>query len=81
MLRGPMIEARMRLQMDAREAYIVRRIEAIQRELDYLKRLMPPGEGRMEDLYGIWKGADITDDEIEEAKRFLFKGIELDDDR
>ena len=27
---------------------------------------------------GIWKGVDITDEEIEEAKRSLFKGIRLD---
>ena len=26
-------------------------------------------------LYGIWKGAGVTDDDIEEAKRSLFKAV------
>ena len=62
-----------------REAYMAKRIEMIERELEDLRKTMLSGGGRVADLRGIWKGADITDEEIEEAKRSLFKGAELDE--
>ena len=62
-----------------REAYIAKRIEMIERELEDLRKTMLGGGGKVSDLRGIWKGVDITDEEIEEAKRSLFKGVELDE--
>jgi hypothetical protein len=62
-----------------REAYIVKQIEVIERELQELKRFVAGGKQEMGSLRGIWKGVDITDEEIEEAKRSLFKGIEFDE--
>ena len=62
----------------SREDYIVKRIEMIQEELEQLKKLLVEEEPSGVSLRGIWKGADITDKEIEEAKRSLFKGIRLD---
>lgn len=62
----------------SRDEYIVRRIEMIQEELEELKRFIS-GKGEIVSLRGLWAGADITDEEIEEAKRSLFKVVELDD--
>jgi len=59
------------------EGYIVVRIDMIQKELDELRRFLLSGEGEIVNLQGIWAGADITEEEIEEAKRSLFKGIEI----
>ena len=53
----------------SRDDYIVKRIEVIQYELEQLKKLFVKREPKS--LRGIWKGANITDEEIEEAKRSL----------
>lgn len=53
----------------SRDDYIVKRIEMIQYELEQLKKLFVKREPKS--LRGIWKGANITDEEIEEAKRSL----------
>ena len=37
------------------------------------------GNGKTISLRGLWKGSDISDEMINEAKRSLFKGIELDE--
>jgi hypothetical protein len=61
------------------DEYIVMRIEEIQKELDELKNLVAKGKGEIISLQGIWEGANITDEDIEEAKRSLVrKGIEFD---
>ena len=50
-----------------------------QKELDELKNLVAKGKGEIISLQGIWEGANITDEDIEEAKRSLVrKGIEFD---
>ncbi len=60
----------------SREALIFRRIENIERELAELKRLLSNEKRENFNLRGIWKGADISDEEIEQAKRSLFSGID-----
>ena len=62
----------------SKEDYIVQRIEMIQEELEQLRKLLVEEEPSGVSLRGIWKGVDITNEEIEEAKRSLFKGIRLD---
>ena len=63
----------------SKELYISRRIEMIERELNDLKSFVTRGDGTSINLRGIWEEADITDEEIEQAKRSLLSGIELDD--
>ena len=62
-----------------RDQFIVRRIEMIERDLDEVKRLISSDSGENISLFGIWRGVDIPDEDIEEAKRSLFKGIDVDD--
>ena len=62
-----------------RETYIITRIEAIEAELRRLRQFMSPDRTTRTTLRGIWQGADISDEQIEDAKRSLFKGVELDD--
>ena len=61
------------------EVYITRRIEAIEEELKQLKKLVSGRERRLVSLRGVWEGVDTPDEAIEEAKRSLFKGINIDD--
>ena len=62
-----------------REEYIVKRIEMIQGELEDLKTFISGNKENVTSLRGIWKGVNIPDKQIEEAKRSLSKGIEVDD--
>ena len=57
-------------------SYVSARIEAIQQELEQLKRalaLLAGGKKRKTKLKGLWKGVEVTEEEIEEAKRAVFK--------
>ena len=67
--------------LNVRENYIVRRIEMIEEDLEQLKRFVSGGQGITASLRGLWEGADITEEEIEEPKHSLFKGNGLDDFR
>jgi hypothetical protein len=62
-----------------REDYIIKRIEMIEEELGELKRFVSSSKGDVISLRGVWEGADIPDSYIEEAKRSLFKGINIGD--
>ena len=62
----------------SRELYITRRIEMIEEDLEHLKKFVSIDEGKLVSLRGVWEGANFQDEEIEEAKQSLFKGIELD---
>lgn len=58
------------------ETYATKMIEMVQAELDQIKKTLLAGhEKQPVSLCGIWKGIDISDEEIEQAKRSLFKGI------
>lgn len=59
------------------EKYLLRRIQSIQNQLEQLKRLLerqvegtPPRPTKLE---GLLAGAEITDEEIEESKREVFR--------
>ena len=56
------------------EAYVLKRIEMMEQELERLKKaFLKKGKGEVISLRGIWEGVDVSDAEIEEAKRSLFK--------
>jgi hypothetical protein len=57
------------------EAYLVKRIEMLQEELESLKRtvLKRGDEKKPVHIRGIWKGVDFSDDEIQEAKSSWLK--------
>jgi hypothetical protein len=59
--------------MSAKRSYVVTRLEAIQQELELLKSSLE-GEPKAIKLEGLWKGTEITEEDIEAAKRSLFKG-------
>ena len=62
-----------------RETYIITRIGAIEAELRRLRQFVSRDRTDRVTLRGIWKGADISDEQIEDAKRSMFRGVELDD--
>ena len=62
----------------SRELYITRRIEMIEENLEHIKRFVSIDEGKLASLRGVWEGVDFQDEDIEEARRSLFKGVELD---
>lgn len=59
-------------------SYVVARMEAIQQELEQLKRMLihqvGGSRGRIK-LKGLWKGVEVTEEEIEEAKRAVFREV------
>jgi hypothetical protein len=61
------------------EKYILRRIQAVQDELEAIKRIIqrdietrPP---RLTKLEGLWTGVEISDEEIAAAKREVFTHV------
>ncbi len=62
-----------------RETYIIARIEAIEAKLRRLRQFMSRDRTSKTTLRGVWQGVDISEEQIEDAKRSLFKGVELDD--
>jgi hypothetical protein len=56
------------------DSYLIKRIEMLQEELESLKRtVLKNNSEKTEQLRGIWKGIDISEDEIEEAISSWFK--------
>lgn len=56
--------------------YITARIEAIQQELEQLRRTLAhqeEGSKRKTKLKGIWKGIEVTEEDIAEAKKAVFR--------
>ncbi len=60
--------------MDGKTAYVLTRLEAIEQEIEEIRKLLAaePEQPRPS-LYGILKGLEISDEDIEAAKRSLFK--------
>ena len=57
-------------------SYIVARIEAIQQELEQLRRTLVHQEEKSKQktkLKGLWKGIEVTEKDITEAKRAVFR--------
>lgn len=73
------IDLRADLEEKKMDASVVRRIEAIQNELEQLKREIAIDLGiekpRPTQLEGLWAGVEFSDEEIEEAKQELFSGV------
>ncbi len=60
--------------MANKSSYMITRLEAIQKELEMLRRFLEaPEERRIVRLEGLWKGVEITEGDLEGAKRSLFK--------
>ena len=57
----------------SRENYIVRRTEMAQEDLEHLRSFVAGGKEKIVSLRGMWEGADIPDEDAEEANRSLFK--------
>lgn len=55
--------------------YVIARIQAIEQELADLKKALSSEieNPKKIKLKGLWKGIDISDDDIEEAKHAVFK--------
>lgn len=61
--------------MAGKSNYVITRLEAIQKELEMLKHSLEESEEqKVIKLEGLWKGVEITEEDLEEAKRSLFKG-------
>jgi len=55
--------------------YVLARIQAMESELAELKKVIAPeiGGAKKTKIKGLWKGIDVTDEDIEEAKHAIFK--------
>jgi hypothetical protein len=55
--------------------YVVARIQAIQQELEELKKAIAFGGAspKKTKIKGLWKGLNINEEDIEKAKQALFK--------
>jgi hypothetical protein len=55
--------------------YVATRLKLIEEELQRLrKHLERPKKKKATKIEGLWKGVSISEEDIEEAKRSLFKG-------
>ena len=60
--------------MENQTGYLINRIEVLEKELALLKSFVKKREQkRIIKLEGLWKGIEITEEDIEEAKKALFK--------
>jgi len=56
--------------------YVLARIEALQQELESLRKVVAghiESPGCKVRLKGLWKGVEISEEDVEEAQRALFK--------
>jgi hypothetical protein len=61
--------------MPGKTSYVATRLKFIEEELERLrKHLERPEKKKATKIEGLWKGINITKEDIEEAKRSLFKG-------
>jgi hypothetical protein len=57
-------------------SYLETRIDAMQQELEQLRKMLIyqlEDSKRKTQLKGLWKGIEVTEEEIEEAERAVFK--------
>jgi hypothetical protein len=60
--------------MDVETSVILERLDAIQKEIEEIKKILRVESGKPQrSLYGILEGMKVTDEDIEAAKRSLFK--------
>jgi hypothetical protein len=56
--------------------YVLQRIQAIQDELETLKKIVESesqNTSKVVKIQGLWKGIDITDQDLMEAKNSVFR--------
>jgi hypothetical protein len=56
--------------------YVLQRIQAIQDELETLKKIVESesqNTSKVVKIQGLWKGIDITDQDLMEAKHSVFR--------
>ena len=56
--------------------YVLQRIQAIQDELEMLKKIVESesqNTSKVVKIQGLWKGIDITDQDLIEAKHSVFR--------
>ncbi len=56
--------------------YVLQRIQAIQDELEILKKIVESesqNTSKVVKIQGLWKGIDITDQDLMEAKNSVFR--------
>lgn len=56
--------------------YVLARIEALQQELESLRKVVAYSverPGRKTKLKGLWRGIEVTEEDLEEAKRAVFR--------
>lgn len=57
-------------------SYAIIRIQAIQKELEFLQKNLTEqlqGTHRKTKLQGLWKGIEISNEDIEEAQKAVFR--------
>ena len=55
-------------------SYVVARIDATQQELEQLRKtLTHQAVGRKTKLKGLWKGIEVTEEDIAKAKKSVFR--------
>jgi hypothetical protein len=60
--------------MENQTGYLINRIEVLEKEIALLKSFVKKIEQkRTIKLEGLWKGVEITEEDIDEAKKALFK--------
>lgn len=60
--------------MAGKSNYVMIRLEAIQKEVEMLRRSLEAAEGQKAiKLEGLWKGVEIGEEDLERAERSLFK--------
>lgn len=60
--------------MERETNYLIIRMKAIERELQDLRRyLQPSAQKKTTKIEGLWKGIDITEEDLDKAERSLFK--------
>lgn len=59
------------------DQYVLARLDALQQELERLRRAVAVQGSerpkRTTKLKGLWEGIDVTDEDLEEAKRAVFR--------
>lgn len=59
--------------MQGQLGYVIARLEALERELEALRRLLTEQDRKSIKLEGLWKGVEISEGDLDEAQRSLFK--------
>lgn len=61
--------------MPGKSSYVMIRLEAIQKEIEMLRRSLEAAESqRAIKLEGLWKGVEVSEEDLTKAERSLFKG-------